>query len=487
MVKVDQKIIFLVLGRVIQSVLAVVGIRLMTEIISPEQIGYQYLVTSIALWFTLVAINPLGLFIFRHLYDWKNKQYLRDLTKQLNRYFLIVAALSIPIVFILKFKWHLADSLGTFDIILFVAIYLYFNIWFQTIASFFNLLGQQKLFVSINILAQGSGLLFSVCGSYWIRPTALVWMGGLVAGQTLAFFVALYFFYKENPKPEAVSFSRSEGVFQKATFQFCYPIAIATLFMWFLNQGYRLVVEKSLGAGALAFFGVGLGLATSLAGVVESVVTQYFYPLYYAQLPDSDFESRKKAWLFLWRSTSFVYIPFCFLIVSAAYLVLKVLTASHFHSATQYLIYGAFIELLRQLSTISHLAFSGEKKTKIIILPYFMGAFSFCLLLAITHHQSVLTADLVLNYLLIGALVTFATNIIIVRWLFKSTLYLLEIGRSFLLSLPLLIPLYFLNVFDSLFTLIQASLACVIWFTIVVLFLFKKNKQFFNNLLADKK
>ena len=91
MIKIDKTIALLIGGRLVQTLLAVVTLRLMTSLLSQQEVGNQYLIYSILLWFSLVLINPVGMFVNRHLHEWKQNQQLYFFIKQLNTYFAIIA------------------------------------------------------------------------------------------------------------------------------------------------------------------------------------------------------------------------------------------------------------------------------------------------------------------------------------------------------------------------------------------------------------
>ena len=61
--------------------------------------------------------------------------------------------------------------------------------------------------------------------------------------------------------------------------------------MWFLNSGYRMIVEKMYGLEFLAFLGVGLAVSSQVFAIAESLLTQYFIPELYKNSENSTKET----------------------------------------------------------------------------------------------------------------------------------------------------------------------------------------------------
>ncbi len=463
MIKIDKTIALLIGGRLVQTLLAVVTLRLMTSLLSQQEVGNQYLIYSILLWFSLVLINPVGMFVNRHLHEWKQNQQLYFFIKQLNTYFAIIAVLSLPVVFVIRNYFQVGLFLPNLEILGFIVCYIYFSTWFQTLVSVFNLFDHQKTFVVLNAISVGSGLVFAALGTVLFEPSAIVWMAGLLLGQLGALLLALYIFQLKFPRKAYNLIPEKSDLFSKATLKFCYPIAITTLFMWFMNQGYRLIIEKNLGTEVLASIGVGLGVAASLAAVVESVSTQYFYPQYYAALPGSSLAQRSEAWELLWKKTFAVFVPCSFLMVSVSYLVIRVLTAAKFHDVAVLVWYGAFIELFRQLSNIAYLVSHAEKKTHHTIIPYMIGAGFVAAGLALLIYKNMLNLTLILVTLVCAGFLTYVYNLIVVKKLINNRFDFSVVVIAVVVSVPLLIPIPFLTVQDSWPVLFGAGALSGLW------------------------
>lgn len=473
----NKKIVLLFFGRAVQVLIAVLTIRLLTELLPEQEIGAQYLVNSVLMWFSLVLINPIGMFTNRHIHEWKESGELYHYLKQVNVYFAIIAATSVPIVFVVRNYFNIGIYVPNADLLLFVMCYVYFATWFTFLISYFNLFDLQKIFVCLNVSAQLLGLLFAFAATRLFQPTAIHWMAGMLLGQILALLIALFLFLKEFPRAQFAKVSVGAGLFSKYTFSFCFPVAVATLFMWFMNQGYRLMIERNMGVEVLASLGIGLGLAMSLSSVVESITTQYLYPKYYAGLAKSDLDSRRQAWKLLNQNAMIVYIPFCLLTVSVSFLMVRVLVARHFDHVVPYVMFGAFIELLRQLSNIAYIVAHAEKKTKFTVLPYFAGACVLAVMFAVLVYQSALEITNVLASLILASVVTYLFNLLVVRKLIQAKLDFKVALQSIVVSLPLLLPIFFISNDSSLPVLFLTAAASSSWCLGSIYLLNKKLKR----------
>lgn len=459
----NSKIVLLFFGRVTQVVIAVLTIRLLTEFLPQQEIGSQYLINSILMWFSLVLINPVGMFMNRHIHEWKESGQLYFYLKQVNLYFLAVAFLSLPIIYVIKTYFNVGNYLPSLDLLLFVLFYVYFATWFTFLISYFNLFDLQKLFVVLNVSSQLIGLLAAFLAVKIFSATAINWMAGMLSGQIVALIIAFFLFLKKFPLKQFNQVPKKDSLFSKYTFLFCFPVAIATLFMWFMSQGYRLMIERNLGVEVLASVGIGLGLAMSLSAVVESITTQYLYPRYYAGLANSTLDQRREAWRSLNANSMIVYIPFCFLTLSVSFLMVRVLVAKHFYHVVPYVMFGAVIELLRQLSNIAYIVAHAEKKTKFTILPYLTGACALAAIFTLLHSKSRLIVPNILLSLVFASLVTYVFNLTVVRKLIQVDLDLKTALKAILVSLPLLLPLFFISEESKFTTLLLVAAISGMW------------------------
>ncbi|MBC7742932.1 MAG: oligosaccharide flippase family protein [Bdellovibrionaceae bacterium] len=458
MIRVNKNLIFLFTGRLTQAVISILTIRLMTELLSQTEVGNQYIINSMILWFSLVLINPIGMFVNRHIHEWQKQGQLQAMVKNVNMYFLFIAVCSVPLLGAARYFLKVGLTIQAEPLLIYVGIYIFFSTWFQTLISFFNLFEFQKQFVMLNVISQILGLGMAVVAVTWLQPTGLSWLSGLLAGQILSLVLGIFVYKKYFPQSE-INQTSSFSLFNKNTLIFCYPVALATLFMWFMNQGYRLYIEKYIGVEALATLGVALGLAASVAALIEALTTQYYYPAFYAKIAHSTLNDRQAAWQKLWDNTAIIYIPFCFLTMATAPFLVRLLTAEKFHHVTLFVLMGAFIELFRQMSNVAYLASHAEKKTQNTIAPYLFGSLLLVFLLAVLRNFGLLDIFNICLCLVGVGLLTLVFNVVVVKRVLNVKINYLNLLKVFIFALPLLIIHYFNNQSASLSE--QFILSCI--------------------------
>lgn len=466
--KIDKNIIVLSFGRFVQAILAILSLRLLTELLPQTQVGQQYLINTIILWFSMVLINPVGMYINRHLHEWKASGELIYYIKQMNKYFLGISIVSVPIIFSLK-QLALINAL---DIQLWIYIYfftyIFFSTWFQTLTSLFNIFNEQKIFISLSIVSQLAGLLCAFAAIKIYDAQAIYWLMGLLVGQIISLiigsiFVYKYYYLSQKNEPKKNSF------FTKQTLHFCYPVALTTLFMWFNSQGYRLLVQHELGLETLAYLGVALGLAASVSSIIESISTQFYFPTFYKSLIDSDAQARSKNWNHLWERSLSIYIPFCFLTITSSQFLIRALTAAKFHHIAGLVVLGAFIEVLRQFSNILYLVAHGEKKTKQTIKPYLIGAIVNLLALAGFKYTGALSEVTVGYALIFSGLVVWILNVYAAKKMIQVRLNYIYSAKVLAVSSPVLLGYFFAEPTDSILKLfIISSLAGIYCLGVVI-------------------
>jgi len=72
-----NKTALLFFGRFTQALIMLVAMRLITTILSADEMGNYYILQSIFNYAGLVFVNPVGMFINRRLFKWRESNQLR--------------------------------------------------------------------------------------------------------------------------------------------------------------------------------------------------------------------------------------------------------------------------------------------------------------------------------------------------------------------------------------------------------------------------
>jgi len=363
-------------GRLAQALLAIASLRLLTALLSPAQAGSMFLMLSFTSWFGLFLINPVGMFINRNIHAWHSRKVLLQRFSLFNLYVLAVSALALPLVFSVKFFFGLGSDIPVFHFMAAVALYVCFYTWSQNAVQALNMLGRRGVFVGLSVLTAALSLLFSVCLAVYAGETAYAWIYGQVLAYLVVFIPARRQLKALEPavpgagSPAAPALTRA-GV--APLWQFAAPLAIATFFMWMQSQSYRLIVEKFAGPEFLGYLAVGLSIATSLAGITESLVQQLYYPEFYKRLDGAGQEERTAALSELARKTIPVYIVLTLFTLFMAQHLTRLLVNPKFEAAWKFAAIGALVELFRMIGNTFSAAAHSERKTSALVWPYFWG------------------------------------------------------------------------------------------------------------------
>jgi len=371
-----RDILLLAGGRLAQALLAIASLRLLTALLSPAQVGSMFLMLSLTSWFGLFLLNPVGMFINRHIHGWHQGNILLGRFQIFNLYILAVSVLALPLIFAGKVFWGLGADIPLFHFMAAVALYVFTYTWSQTAVQALNMLERRGAFVGLSVLTAALGLLFSVCISYLAGRTAYAWIYGQVLAYVLVYIPARLKIKGIKPVPAEGQRScpgSPAGSGLGPLWQFAAPLSIATFFMWMQTQSYRVIVEKFAGAEFLGYLAIGLSIATSLAGVTESLVQQLYYPDFYKRIHGAAQSDRVAALSDLARKTIPVYVMLALFTLFMAQHLTRLLVNPKFHAAWKFAAIGALIELFRMITNIFSAAAHSEMKTSALIWPYFWG------------------------------------------------------------------------------------------------------------------
>jgi len=373
-VKSQSDFIVLVFGKVLHMALLFLAVRLFTTILNDKEIGNLILLISISSFFSLSLINPVGSYINRELNSWHKKRVIKNKLLNYNYYVLTVSAVATlsPLVLI---KFSIGASIDFYLYLFCLGAFLFFNTWNQTIVPSLNMFFHRKAFVLLTLLSISLYLSFSLAIVLFINKSGAGWLLGQALGLGIGFIVSLwYFLIKVVPEEKITSRALSlDGV--SKVIGFCLPLSVATLLLWVVANSYKIIIEMQLGAESLAYVGLGLALAASLLGAIESLLMQIFQANFYKSLDDNQLkQNRASAFQELIDNTLPVIAGGVFTLTCMSPFLLRILADSRFSSIHYYMIAGLVIEFFRiSCNVIGHAAHS-EYKTSLNVTPYFIGS-----------------------------------------------------------------------------------------------------------------
>ena len=369
---------WIVLGRITQAFLALVALRIMTAMLSPEEVGRWSLLLAVAAFFVLGLVNPIGMFINRRLHSWVEFGKVRRYMAYYSLYLLGVATLAGLALYVAHTFYAPVPGMSIIWMVGLVVSMIIFATLNQTYTPSLNLLGYRGWFVLLALATVMVSLIVSVGLVYWISPSAEWWQAGQILGQLMMALVggALFFHLIKQHQREKSDAVALRITIAKLTlvFAFAWPLAISVLFTWVQTQSYRFLVQDTIGLEALGLFVVGYGISASLIGIFESVISTYFIPAFYKRTASENRHEQALAWHEYTSAMLVSLLITIAIVVSVSDELARVLLDVKFAQAAQYVVWGVLAEAARvTVATYALVAHAGMD-TKKLIVPNIIGA-----------------------------------------------------------------------------------------------------------------
>lgn len=405
----NRDLVILIFGRSLQAIILLISLKVSTMMLSPVDMGYLLLLLSLAGFFGLFLINPIGQYVNRMTHPWYEEKKINSRIVYFVFYLLLISFLSIILLYYLV-RLNIISLPSEFYLghtVLILALYVFFYSFSQTIISIFNMLEYRFTFIVLTNLSLLLALFSSiVLVLLYPQKSTISWFSGQLAGYLIISFLAIYYFNKKIEKGfdyrEIIALFNWPSI--KKILIFAIPISVGVVFLWIQTQSYRIIVEKWLGAEYLGFLGVGLAISVAITSSFESLVIQFLYPKLFKDMKNKDIFQRR--FNDIVNLAIALYVLLAVFITAMSVFLTAVLVDTKFGESFVFVIIGAWIEFFRVLtnmfSTISFYKF----KTSKIILPFFIGAtvFLFSLTFSVQSEEFYYLVPL---SLLLGSLATF--------------------------------------------------------------------------------
>ena len=385
----DKDIFILFFGRVLQTFLSLVAIRVITTFFSTDQIGNYYLILSIGFFFSYILLNPIAMFFSRHLVGWR-------LSKQVfNAFFLFFSYIlvsSLIAVIFSYFLYYILDYQAKFELAEFLVVICFVVIISTThrnLLTGINILQSRLVFIVAMIITLSLSLLTSVSLIYFYDPKAINWFYGILFAEFITLpFILNYFLsgYKLSFSIILKKLTRSKV---KNVVSFSAPIALTNIFLWGQLYLYRIIVDYKYSDDVLGIIGVALAISTAVFAAVENIIMQYYYPIFLGKIHNASSKTITKAWSDMASKIIPIYILTALFVISMAANLLVILVDEAFHYVYTFTMIGVGIEFFRVMTNLLNQLLQAEYKTKLSIFPYFVGVmitFSLLLLIDFTEH-----------------------------------------------------------------------------------------------------
>jgi O-antigen/teichoic acid export membrane protein len=380
------------LGRVLQFIIAFASVRIMTQLLSPTQMGIFALVTTATSLFALFFINPVGMFFNRRLHAWINGGHVK---RRFCLYVIYIFGVSCLAAFLINIFYAFGifiEGVSLFWLVTLVCGSLLFNTIVQTLVPSLNMVDRHGAFAILNLGVLLLGLLISVLLSVFIRPAAEMWLLGTLISQIICSAVAYRIFFGRIVTNSSTNSLINTDQLRQVT-KFCWPIAIAVLLQWLHMQGYRFFLADSFGIAQLGLYSAGYGIASSLMSAAETIFTTWFQPQFYKDVNAICSSQQNRAWV----RYAEVMIPASLLclsaLIAASPALPRLMLGSAFHNVGQFIVLGALAEWTRVMVGIVSLNAHRHMATKLLIIPNAIGAVgAYIVLFALLNNFGIVAA-----------------------------------------------------------------------------------------------
>jgi len=468
--KQKKDIIILATGKVLQVLIALVSIRILTELLSEQEVGNYYLLLTLLTLFNWVFIIPISQYYGRHILQWEDSKNLLNATNVLLflRISAIIFSLFIAFIVYELFSYDKHYSLSEFLLFIFISLIASTH---GVLLNAVNTLGDRIKFTIYVVSTLTVGLVLSLMIVHYIDESGIAWLYGIAISQ-LIFSVGLYKYIIKNNN---FSIQRIKKAFQKEYIKkiaiFVVPVTITVFLQWGQNQSYRFIIEAKYSLEILAFIAVGFAVSGAIFSAVESLATQYYNPIYLKQITHATKENRAKAWNDLAGYMIPIYLVLTIYVIILSPYLTNLLVAHKFYDAYIYAMFGAMIEFFRVITNLVYMVSHSEVKTNTTIFPYSVG-FIFTI-------SSLYFFDMSERLWMIPLFLILSNGVIFII-LFKNMKKLLDINiniinliKTFLLTLPLFLVFVIEND-NSMFQAILFIGLSGIYFLFITYFIIQK-------------
>lgn len=270
---------------------ALIGVRLLTELLDPSSYGELALGMTVATLVNQAILGPLGVGITRFYAPAFEQNELGDYIKAA---FSLVSSATVLTVFImLLLIAGLLITGSTEWIVITVAAFIF------AILSGYNsiLSGIQNAARQRSIVALHQGMepwaRFLIAAGFVVLlgSTSAVAMSGYVAALIFVLGSQAYFFRKILPQDPVMKGSRRS--LQEQIWKFSWPVSVFGIFTWLQFVSDRWALEFTATTEAVGFYAVLFQLGYFPMSIATGMAVQFLAPIYYQRAGDARDSTRK--------------------------------------------------------------------------------------------------------------------------------------------------------------------------------------------------
>jgi len=268
---------WVILGQVIAALGTLVGVRLLTEVLSREQFGLFVLSVGVVYLVQGMFCTPVLQAYLRFFPDFRAKDATRTLTATARRIVFRRMALLLVVGLAAGLVARTFFALSVAGIVL-LNLYLAFEMWRSYETNIFNAARKQRDFALLTGFDAWLKPLLAVALVSATQTGVEAVLGGFVSGSIL--MVALALFIRKRSEDHAPAEPPDENV-ARSIRHFSRPLVPLSLVSWCTGNVDRYAIGMILGAGAAGPYAAAYGLVSRpflMAGqIVEQILRQIYY------------------------------------------------------------------------------------------------------------------------------------------------------------------------------------------------------------------
>ena len=364
---------YLLSGRIIVGLGQLLMLRVLTGILDSAELGKYYLVMSMISGVALFLINPVAQYIQRHLHGW-NREGVARFAFNWFMFLLVGIAIGTSImVWGANFVSLMELDLPLTFLVLVIPVLVVFVALAGLLPGMCNILGKYKAFVILsNMDLWGKiGLvgLFAVIFPDMVA-TVLV---AIVFWSVISVLISGRYFFGLLNEPEKDHLTLDLKEVKNDLFAFAWPLAIAAGLYWVQSEGYRFILQSTVGVDFVGKFVVAFNLGSALMIAVDTLFHQIYLPKFYSEISGENDRDHIDAWNKYAKKVTGVCIPVGLYIACAGPFLARWFLDENYWDIGIYAAFGAISQLFRILSAASYYGIIAYKTTSLLIFPYIFG------------------------------------------------------------------------------------------------------------------
>lgn len=281
--------IILFAGRFIVGLGTVVSIRVITEMVSPFQLGRFYYCMAIGGFFSLVLFNPMMVYVNKSCIHWFQ---IIDGLKNAKSVLIYWIWAALACALLLSFVWYFMGAsrpMGLLYFLFLIPLIILSDTVISSGNSMLNFIGYRFIYVVINSFQVWGVFLGTVLAVLLFGTEAENMIVGRMAAQVLLVGLVIFFVWKTYKRNETVAAKKRSALSWRAVWHFCWPIALTQVFFWAQFQGFRIPLKATAGEYGVGIFSVILGFIVAVFSIFDSLFTQLYAPIFWKNVTDKDF------------------------------------------------------------------------------------------------------------------------------------------------------------------------------------------------------